>query len=154
MWKNSVSCVWAIVPCFNALTLAVLKSPTSTATGSAVVVSIGNVSGYVGPTLVYWSKSVATLKYQYEAYAIVMCTLMLSFAGGMMMFRSGLGASDKASALKVIDKDSPAIRRLSLRPVGRRLSVLPKLAQMQAAMELADKANLVDASPQGEYAQV
>ena len=84
-----VAAAWCLVPPILALLMAVLKSPTSSATGTAVCVSIGNIGGYVGPAICAWSQT------SYKSYGpacIVLAFNMLLFAAGMYLLRSRLTA--------------------------------------------------------------
>ncbi len=82
-----VSAAWCLVPPILALLMGVLKSPTSSATGTAVCVSIGNIGGYVGPTLCAWAK---TSSQSYGPACYVLCVCCFGFALGMLALRSKL----------------------------------------------------------------
>jgi sugar phosphate permease len=67
-----VSCVWCVVSIVFGLLLSVLHSSLSTATGTALVVSVANIGGYAGPALCAHSSSAD------GTYALA-CTILAGF---------------------------------------------------------------------------
>eukprot|EP01102_Stenamoeba_stenopodia_P005276 TRINITY_DN15843_c0_g1_i1.p1 TRINITY_DN15843_c0_g1~~TRINITY_DN15843_c0_g1_i1.p1 ORF type:complete len:517 (-),score=100.51 TRINITY_DN15843_c0_g1_i1:94-1644(-) len=94
----AASVLWASVPIFLAWLLTVLKSPTASATGTALVVSIGNIGGYVGPKIFaesldrcgsYWCASVAM---SVDVFLLVVVVIMIHF---LLKFREANQATLK-----------------------------------------------------------
>jgi nitrate/nitrite transporter NarK len=60
------ACVWPLPPCF--------LSGTAAAGGIALINSIGNIGGYVGPFVVGWIKD-STNSFEMGLYFLVACSL-------------------------------------------------------------------------------
>jgi nitrate/nitrite transporter NarK len=76
-----------LIPPLLGLILSLLKTPTSTASGVAVCVSLGNIGGFVGPSALAWSYT-ASRSYGPACVALAACAF--AFGAGMWAFRRRL----------------------------------------------------------------
>jgi sugar phosphate permease len=86
-----VSSTWCLIPPLLGLILSLLKTPTSTASGTAVCVSLGNVGGLIGPALFSQSYT-ASQSYASACVALACCAFV--FAAGVLWFRRRLAQFD------------------------------------------------------------
>jgi hypothetical protein len=67
--------------------MSLLKSATSSATGSAFCVSFGNIGGYLGPAICAWSQ---TTSKSYSSACIVFSCCLIIMSVGMLLLRHRL----------------------------------------------------------------
>ena len=78
-----VASTWSLIPPLLGLILSLLKTPTSTASGTAVCVSLGNVGGLIGPALL---SSSYTASQSYASACVALACCAFAFAGGVLWF--------------------------------------------------------------------